>query len=151
MSIIRNDRQLALNDLVVAIKELADHYQDSADFLDDEATSSHLEKFAKQHLLLTTRLERAIRAEDDLPSVPDLDRETGSFLFEHISASLSADETIEVVEQRMQEEIELGELIEKAKDAGLGDTHEKLLIDLEENNRLILHSLRNLLKHHTDS
>lgn len=150
MSLIRNDRQLALNDLLIAIKESADHFQDAANFLEEEPTCVYFQQFAKQRLILTSRLEDAVRAEGDLPTAPDPDRETGSMVLEHIGANLSADEAATVIEHRLEKEEELSELVEHASDAGLGDNYAELLKDLDENNRFILQSLRDLLKHHTE-
>lgn len=150
MNLIRNDRQVALNDLLVAVQESADHYQDAANFLEDEPTCVYLQQFAKQRLILTSHLEDAVRAEGDLPSAPDPDRETGSMLLEHLGANLSADEAATVIEHRLQKEEELAELIENAREIGIDDNHAELLKDLDENNRLILQSLRDLLKHHSE-
>lgn len=144
MTLFRTDRQLALSDLLVATAELADRYQDAANFLEDEAASGTLEKFATQHQALTPRLEQAIRAEGDLPTAPDPDSEAGSIMLEHIGANLSADETVKVIERRITDEETLNELIQAARDAGLQDQYAELLKDLQENNRSILQSLREL-------
>lgn len=147
MTLFRTDRQLALNDLLVATSELANHYQDAANFLDDGDVCAKLEEFSKRHLMLTPRLEQAIRAEDDLPTAPDPDREAGASVLEHIGANLSADEAVKVIEHRVANEETLSQLIKQARDAGLGDSYAELLKDLDDNNQAILQSLRELLAH----
>lgn len=147
MNLVRNDRQTALHDLLIAIEESADHYQDAADFLNEHPACVYLEQFAKQRLILTTRLEEAIRAEGELPAAPDPDRETSAKLFEHLLASLTHNEASRVLEQRMKKEEEISELAQAAVEAGVGEDHPELLNDIVENNRLVLQSLRDLLEH----
>lgn len=146
MTLFRNDRQLALNDLLVATSELADYYLDATKFLEEESICAKLQEFAKRHQVLIPSLEQAIRAEGDLPSAPDPDREAGAIVLEHIGANLSADEALKVIEHRLSDEEALSDLIGQAHEAGLGDSYADLLAALEENNRLILHSLRDLLE-----
>lgn len=147
MSLIRNDLQLALHDLLIAIQESADHYQDAAEFLGDHQVCVYFQQFAKQRLILAARLEEAIRAEGDLPPAPDPDKETSSIVFEHLLANLSSHEAAKVIEHRISSEKDISELVQKAEDSGVGEHHSALLKDISENNRLILQSLQDLLKH----
>lgn len=147
MSIFRNDKQVALHDLLIAIEESADHYQDAADFLSDHQACVYFEQFAKQRLILTSRLEEAIRAEGELPAAPDPDKETGAMVFQHMLAHLSQDEAPKVIEQRLHKEEDIGELIEAAREAGVEKDHPELVKDIVENNRLIVQSLQDLLEH----
>lgn len=147
MNLVRNDRQTALHDLLIAIEESADHYQDAADFLKGHQACVYLEQFAKQRLILTTRLEGAIRSEGELPAAPDPDKETGTKFFQHMLASLTHNEAPKVLEQRMKKEEEISELVQAARDGGVDEYHPELLQDISENNRLVLQSLRDLLAH----
>lgn len=147
MNFIRTDKQVALHDLLIAIEESADHYQDAADFLKDHPACVYLEQFAKQRLILTTRLEQAIRAQGELPAAPDPDKETSAKIFQHMLASLAREEAAKVIEQRLEKEEEISELAQAAEEVGVDKDHPELIKDIIENNRLIMQSLRDLLEH----
>lgn len=147
MSLIRNDRQLALHDLLIAIQESADHFQDAAEFLGEHQVSVYFKQFAKQRLILAARLEEAIRAEGDLPPAPDPDKETSSIMFEHLLANLSTREAARIIEHRLDGEQDIRELVQSAIESGLDEPHPALVKDLRENNALILQSLQDLLTH----
>lgn len=147
MSIIRTDKQMALHDLLIAIEESSDQYQDAAEFLRNHQACVYFEQFAKQRLILTSRLEQAIRSEGDLPSAPDPDRESSAMAFQHMLAHLSQSEASTVIEQRLEKEEEINELVQTALEVGVDKDYPALITDLNENNRLLMQCLQDLLEH----
>jgi hypothetical protein len=127
MSILRTDKEVALNDLLVASRETIDHYQDAIEYLDDGTIAAILREIIAQREPLIARIETAIRALGDLPSVPDPDKETGEMIIHHVSAALSSDTAHEVVEQRIKADYHLAELIQACRDVGLADDQGALL------------------------
>src|SRR5690606_25542466 len=99
MSIIRSDKEVALNDLLVAARESVDHYQDAADFLQEHDVSKAFINIAMGREPLLSQIENAIRALGDLPSVPDPDKETGAMLIQHAGALLTDNYVSDVIEQ----------------------------------------------------
>ena len=144
MNIIRTDQQTALHDLLIAVEESADHYQNAAEYVADHSGSVYFQQFAKQRLILASRLQEAIRNEGELPPVPDPDKESGAMLFQRLVASLSQEETHTIIEQRLDKEQALNELLQQAQELGVGDTYPELQQDLIENNRMITQTLQDL-------
>jgi len=111
MSILRNDLQVALNNLHVALITSDEDYRDAAEFVSDRAVKELFIQLAESRQVLEKSVAVAIRASDDLPSVPDPDRQTGQHLLQRLDAAFSADQTVEIIEQRLAEEAELEELL----------------------------------------
>lgn len=104
MNVLLNEVQVALNNLHVALMESADHYRYAAEFVSDTKTRELFEALAEARDLLADKAAEAIRASDDLPSVPDTDRETGEHILQWFKAVFSADEAAEVITQRIEAE-----------------------------------------------
>ncbi len=132
MNLLRTDKEVALNDLLVASRESIDHYQDAVEYLDDDHVTPVLRMIMQERLGFIERIEQAIRALGDLPSVPDPDRETGEMLLHHITAALSSDTATQILEQRLKAERHLLELVQVCRAAGLDDEHGPLLRELEQ-------------------
>lgn len=111
MSILRNDLQVALNNLHVALIASDEDYRDAAEFVSDSAVKELFIQLAERRQVLEKSVAVAIRASDDLPSVPDPDRQTGQHFLQRLEAAFSADQTVEIIEQRLAEEAELEELL----------------------------------------
>ncbi|HSX85278.1 MAG TPA: DUF2383 domain-containing protein [Cellvibrio sp.] len=132
MNLLRTDKEVALNDLLVASRETVDHYQDAVEYLDDDHITPVLCMIMQERQGFIERIEQAIRALGDLPSVPDPDRETGEMLLHHITAALSSDTATQILEQRIKAERHVLELVQACHAAGLDDAHEKLLREMEQ-------------------
>ena len=132
MNLLRTDKEVALNDLLVASRESIDHYQDAVEYLDYDHVTPVLRMIMQERLGFIERIEQAIRALGDLPSVPDPDRETGEMLLHHITAALSSDTATQILEQRLKAERHLLELVQVCRAAGLDDEHGPLLRELEQ-------------------
>ena len=132
MSLLRTDKEVALNDLLVASRETIDHYQDAVEYLDDDHVTPVLRMLMQERQGFTERIEQAIRALGDLPSVPDPDRETGEMLLHHVTAALSSDTATQILEQRLKAERRLLELVQACRAVGLDDEHGQLLREMEQ-------------------
>ncbi|WP_237064674.1 hypothetical protein [Microbulbifer guangxiensis] len=126
MSIIRNDTQVALNDLHVALKHSADHYREAGEFLQDGEVSAFCEQAAADRDQLAGLVEQVIRESGQLPSVPDQDRETGEQLLERLESLFSADETREVLQNRLDIEQQLLATLDEPEMAALDKQHAEL-------------------------
>ncbi|MDO3383081.1 hypothetical protein [Gilvimarinus algae] len=144
MSVLRNDVQVALNDVHVAFMESADHYRDAADFLNKASVSRGLIAIAEQRDQLVGDIEKAIRDSGDLPSVPDTDRETGEQLIQHLTAMFSADETQGVLQQRREDEQWLQELLDSPELACLAKDYQAIVSRCRDNIEWALEKLDSL-------
>lgn len=104
MSILRSEHQVALQELFVMIQESVDHYEDAAEFVDNEATSELFLGIVSQRKDLAEKVAQAIRETDDLPTAPDADREAGTQLLHHLHSLFTRDQTRDVIDQRLQAE-----------------------------------------------
>ena len=132
MNLLRTDKEVALNDLLVASRETVDHCQDAVEYLDDAHITPVLRMIMQERQGFIERVEQAIRALGDLPSVPDPDRETGEMLLHHVTAALSSDTATQILEQRIKAERHVLELVQACHVAGLDDAHGKLLREMEQ-------------------
>lgn len=132
MNMMRTELQTALNDLYVLVQESVDQYRDVAAFIEDEAAASLLAAIADKRSVIGDALERAIRETGDLPSSPDPDRETGMQLVQRLRALFSADQTEDILMQRLEGETDLHSRLKTLRDTGLGDPYPTLLGRLEQ-------------------
>ena len=132
MNLLRTDKEVALNDLLVASRETIDHYQDAVEYLNDDHITPVLRMIMQERQGFIQRIEQAIRALGDLPSVPDPDRETGEMLLHHVTAALSSDTATQILEQRIKAERHVLELVQACHAAGLDDAHGQLLVEMEQ-------------------
>ena len=112
MTLLRNDVQLALNDLHKALKYSVDQYRDAAEFLDDTDASALCDKLAKEREALAGEVAAEIRSRGDLPAAPDSDREAGEQLLQRLETLFSSDQTREVMERRRDAEREFMQMFE---------------------------------------
>ncbi|WP_439135196.1 hypothetical protein [Pseudomaricurvus sp.] len=115
MSVLRNELQVALNNLHVAFMESADNYRNAATFVSDESVTELFNTVADDRDLLAKSAEEAIREKNDLPSVPDPDRQTGQQLLQWLETTFSEDQTAEVIDQRLMAESQLEQRLNTAE------------------------------------
>lgn len=123
-------RHVALNDIVVLCKEAADQYLDAAELVDDAQLSALFRRLADQREQTAVELSRHIIELGALPRVPDTDKETLERLVLRMKATLSADERLALIMERVQAEDEIAELADHT-----------LQMDLPGATRTILHQL----------
>lgn len=126
MSFFRTDGQAALNSLLVAARETLDHYRDAAE-LSEENLGQILRSISGKRREFIHKLEDAVRATGDLPTMPDPDKEAGEMLVHHIVALIKSDYTANILEQRMDAEKTLDTLLNEVKATELGVPFNKLL------------------------
>ncbi|MFI2810209.1 MULTISPECIES: hypothetical protein [Microbulbifer] len=107
MALIRDDVQVALHDLHVALKHSADSYSHAADFLNDAGASNRCRSIASERDKLAALVAAAVREAGDLPAVPDSEREVGEQLLQRLESLFSADQAREVMAQRREADREL--------------------------------------------
>ena len=144
MNLLRTDKEVALNDLLVASRETADHYQDALEYLDDHPITTALRDIMQERLSVIERIEQAIRALGDLPSMPDPDRETGEMLLHHVTAALSSDSATEILEQRIKAERHLLALLQACNDVGLDNDQPQLLQEMAQQVHRVITRLEQL-------
>ncbi len=136
MSILRSERQVALQELNRMLLESIDHYRDSAEFVDDQHAAQLFTRIADQREPLAEQLARAIRETGDLPSAPDADVETGEQLLHRLHAWFTADQARDVLEQRLQAESTLAETLAENRHETPDSTYQALhqrFVSLVEN------------------
>ncbi|QKX18050.1 hypothetical protein [Microbulbifer sp. YPW1] len=104
MTLMRSDRQVALRDLHLAMQESADLYQCTAEFLQDSAASKICNTLANERLRLAEQLEQEIRAEGELPSEPDRDKEAIEELQQRLETLFTEDQVAGVMGHRLEAE-----------------------------------------------
>lgn len=107
MSILRSEQQVALQELHRMAQKSVDHFEDSAEFVEDEAAAQLFKRLASEREQLAQQLAQAIRDTGDLPAAPDADREAGEQLIHRLHAWFTADQTQDVLEQRLNAEQEV--------------------------------------------
>lgn len=126
MSILRSELQVALQELHRMARESVDHYQDAAEFVDDESATGLFTRIAGEREELARQLAAAIRDTDDLPAAPDADREAGEQLIHRLHAWFTTDQTRDVLEQRRKAEQELAQQLDSNRSAAQDDTYRRL-------------------------
>ncbi|MGH8501330.1 MAG: DUF2383 domain-containing protein [Gammaproteobacteria bacterium] len=109
-----NDAQIALNDVLVNVKDAADHYEDAANMLGTGATAELFRELADRRRTVAVGLEPHVRRAGSLPRDVDGDRETVARLLARLKASLSVDKRIELLTVREHVEGEIDAMIETA-------------------------------------
>ena len=126
MSILRSELQVALQELYRMARESVDHYQDAAEFVDDKTVTRLFTRIAGERDELARQLASAIRDTDDLPAAPDADREAGEQLIHRLHAWFTADQTQDVLAQRLKAEQELARQLDSNRGAVPDNTYRKL-------------------------
>lgn len=141
MSILRSEQQVALQQLYRLAQESIDHYQDSAEFVDDADAAGLFTRIANERKPLVEQLAQVIRDTGDLPAAPDADRETGEQLLHRLHAWFTADQTRDVIEQRLEAETELAQVLADSKnetsDPTYQDLHQRFVTQVEHTTRTL--------------
>ena len=149
MNLIRTDQQVAMNALYTAIRKNADHYHDAALRLGDSALTMVFHEIVEQRNILSENIRELVRGLGDLPSEPDPDRETLEQLAYHIGSSLSSNQPVKILQQRLSAEQEVADLAAAAKRVELNDACTALVEEVEEHVQTVTGRLQALIEEYT--
>lgn len=127
-----DERLVALNDIIVLCKEAADQYLDAAELADDAQLSALFRRLGDQREQAAAELSRHIIELGALPRVPDTDKETLERLMLRMKATLSADERLALIVERMQAEDEVAGLVASALQMSLPEATRMVLRRLQD-------------------
>ncbi len=127
-----DDRNIALNDIIVLCEEIADEYLDAAELIGDPELSRMFRELAQQRERIAAELSQHILDLGALPRVPDTEKEMLERLVLRMKATLSADERLALIEERMQAETEIGRLVDHTLQANLPEPTRAVLYRLRD-------------------
>lgn len=104
---LRDERQAALDEVIVACKTLADHYEEAAGLAEHSALADLFRELAGGRGRQAGELEAHLRRLGELPREPDADRETVESLLSRARSALAEDRDRELIEEREAAEREL--------------------------------------------
>jgi uncharacterized protein (TIGR02284 family) len=111
---LMSDEEITLDEVIVVCKETVHGYQQAVDSITDTQLSSLLQGFAQQRQTCTEELEAHLQELGYLPREPDADKETVYDLFNRAKVLLAEDDRVQLLEEREQAEVQLGDLVNKA-------------------------------------
>jgi uncharacterized protein (TIGR02284 family) len=114
MTLLRNELQTALHDVVLACLEAADGHAAAAELLADDPLALTLRELAAARREAAARLGDRIRELDDLPPEPDADLETVRELTTLVKAALTGDQRETILEERQAAEAHLLATLDQA-------------------------------------
>lgn len=97
MAILRDENMLALNDLVVASREAANRITAASEAMDDDGLATRLAALAEQRTAAADELAEIIVSQDDIPNVPNSERELLRNVATRVVAALSDDRQRELL------------------------------------------------------
>jgi uncharacterized protein (TIGR02284 family) len=125
--LLRNQQQLALNEVESLCFESADHYAAAAGKTTDPELSQLFTELEQQRRQFAAELADHIRAIDDLPKQPDPDMEAVDHLLSSVKALLSSDDRGTLIEERAQFEHKFADAVKAALQEDLTEDAEALL------------------------
>ncbi|RFA26168.1 hypothetical protein CAI21_17720 [Alkalilimnicola ehrlichii] len=111
----RSEAQVAVDDLQLGHHHAAALYEEDADMIGDPLRAGLFKELAEQRSRMGERLAQHLKRLGELPSGPDEDRETLSYLKDMIQARISDDEYRTLLENRLATEQELARLVRHAQ------------------------------------
>jgi uncharacterized protein (TIGR02284 family) len=112
---LMNDKQVAVNDVILRLREAADHYAHAARAIEDEHLAGKFADRGSSLADLAAGLESHIRRLGELPRRPDPEREALEEMLMRLGAGITADERSRHIHALRRRE----EAIEEAADAAL--------------------------------
>jgi uncharacterized protein (TIGR02284 family) len=131
--LLRNEAQMALNQVESLVVESADNYETAAGKTDQAPLSQLLTELAQERRQLASELAAHIRALDDLPQHPDPDREAVGNLFTSIKTFFSDNSSDVVIDERIRFENELAKAVQEAKQQALPQVTKNFLESVSSN------------------
>ena len=129
MSLLREEREIALTDAVVALKDAAFQLEDEAGVVGDEAVAALFRELAAEHRAMAAQLDAELRRLGYKTREPDPDAEVGKELLARVKAALSADETRTLLQEREAGEEAVAAALDAARQAADLPTESRALLD----------------------
>lgn len=127
-----DDGNVALNDIIVLCEETADEYLDAAELIGDPELSRMFRELAQQRDQIAAELSQHLLDLGALPRVPDTEKEMLERLLLRMKATLSTDERLALIEERMQAETEIGRIVDRTLQANLPEPIRAVLYRLRD-------------------
>jgi len=124
---LRNERQIALNEVYVACQEVADGYEAATEHTHDAALAVVFRELAEERRRSSVALEKEIRATGDLPKAADPDAETAREFILNLKTAVAADHRRVLVEGCADAEAELEESAVEALNHDLSEDQEAIV------------------------
>ena len=125
--LLRNQQQLALNQVETLCIEAADHYDAAARQTGDAKLVTLFEELAEHRNRLAEELAHHIRAMDDLPQAPDPDREKADDIISAVKSFFSEDTEDSLIQDREEFEYRLAQAAQAALEQTMPQTTMELL------------------------
>lgn len=127
MFYILSDTEVAFNEILVACQESIDYFESAIARVEDENKTALLQSIVNQRKQFSKSFTDIIRRNGDLPAMPDPDKETGEMIIEQVAASLSDNDINYVISHRIENEMHLQALTEKATEMEMNESDRTLL------------------------
>lgn len=125
--ILRDERQVALDCVIVNAKRAADSYDDAAEIATDPSMTTLFRELSRRRDAMARELEPHLRALGELPSDPDVESEALGQVWRRVKATLAPDEQAPLLAEAAATEDELARCIDAAIAADLPDATKALL------------------------
>jgi len=125
--LLRNQQQLALNQVETLCIEAADHYTAAARQTDDASLVELFEELAEHRAHLAAELAQHIRAMDDLPQAPDPDREKASDIISAVKSFFAEDSEESLIQDRETFEYRVAQAAQAALEQPMPESTMELL------------------------
>lgn len=90
---LMNDKQVAVNEVILSLREAADHYLNAAQVLADRPVAEGFEARGRACSDAAAGLDKHIRRLGELPRRPDPERETLDQILTRLGAGIAGDES----------------------------------------------------------
>lgn len=129
--ILRDDKLVALNEVLRSSEDIVIRYQDAADLVEDTHTAERLRALGWRREAFIERLREQVRVLGDLPQDVDVEREQLGELMDRVKAAFSGDRRRMLIEARLHAEESALNQVEAALAYDLPQAARRLLEDLK--------------------
>ncbi len=112
---LRDDKDMALNAVLVACRKAADHYRQAVDLADEPEWAGRFERLARRRHADADRIEALLRRIGYLPDEPDRDRQEISQLASLTRATVTENSHVPLSEKACALESDIEERIRDAR------------------------------------
>lgn len=140
-----DDRQIALNELLVIYQEAADHFEDAANYIERSDTRRLFTTIRAGHDHAVDILSELVRQTGALPRAQNADREQARQIFTHVKAALSEDEHDVFLIERIKHEKKIELAIREALQLPFNSEARGRLETLQTREALVLAELEDAL------